>query len=156
MGLALFDAVPDIDIMVRGEADASLTPLFTALHESDIHQPIDLSDIPNLAWRDRMGTAHSTRQMATSMSDAKFPDYGNFRAAYKIFRSITGVPANFYVEGSRGCWWGERRQCTFCGIHSNAIAFRQKSAGEVLKEVERILREQRTSRVVFADSIMSN
>ncbi|WP_040700659.1 RiPP maturation radical SAM C-methyltransferase [Nocardia vinacea] len=156
MGLALFDAVPDIDIMVRGEADASLTPLFTALHESNIHHPIDLSGIPNLAWRDRMGTAHSTRQMATSMSDAKFPDYGDFRAAYKIFSSITGIPANFYVEGSRGCWWGERRQCTFCGIHSNAIAFRQKSAGEVLKEVERILREQRTSRVVFADSIMSN
>jgi len=30
-------------------------------------------------------------------------------------------------EGSRGCWWGTRHHCTFCGLNGETMAFREKS-----------------------------
>ncbi len=32
---------------------------------------------------------------------------------------------NISFETSRGCWWGERSHCTFCGLNGNTMAFRE-------------------------------
>ncbi|MGI5451625.1 hypothetical protein ACQEWB_00215 [Streptomyces sp. CA-249302] len=45
------------------------------------------------------------------------------------------------VEGARGCWWGEKHHCTFCGLNSSFMEYRSKSPDafydEVVRQVER-------------------
>lgn len=30
------------------------------------------------------------------------------------------------LEGARGCWWGEKHHCTFCGLNGSLMKFRSK------------------------------
>jgi magnesium-protoporphyrin IX monomethyl ester (oxidative) cyclase len=45
------------------------------------------------------------------------------------------------LETSRGCWWGAKQHCTFCGLNGGAMAFRSKSAERVVEEI-RYLRDR--------------
>lgn len=36
------------------------------------------------------------------------------------------------IETARGCWWGMKNHCTFCGLNRSGVAFRAKSPANVL------------------------
>jgi radical SAM superfamily enzyme YgiQ (UPF0313 family) len=57
-------------------------------------------------------------------------------------------------ESSRGCWWGAKHHCTFCGLNGEGIGFRRKSADKVLREVQLLSEEFGVSRIAFTDNIM--
>ena len=151
MGIALMESHPVIDAMARGEADTSIVPLFEALLDRST-EPLDTT--PNVAFR-RGDRVVATERELIGMADAVAPDHTDFVRAYSPVEAATGEPANLYLEASRGCWWGERRHCTFCGIHTTAITFREKSADRVLDEITDLLERHRVFRFVLADTILS-
>ena len=80
------------------------------------------------------------------MNESPVPNYDDYFAAlqetkefYKWFQ-----PALPY-QTARGCWWGEKHHCTFCGISRTAMKFRSKSVENVLEEI-RTLGERYGSR----------
>jgi len=40
-------------------------------------------------------------------------------------------------ESARGCWWGEKHHCTFCGLNALGMAYRSKSPKRVHEELRR-------------------
>jgi len=68
----------------------------------------------------------------------------------KVPASQTEIP----YETSRGCWWGEKHHCTFCGFNEEAIAFRQKSPDRVIEELRVLLDAHPTKKVAMTDTIM--
>jgi ribosomal peptide maturation radical SAM protein 1 len=42
------------------------------------------------------------------------------------------------VEGSRGCWWGDKQHCTFCGLDDRTLSYRSKSSGRLLRELDEL------------------
>jgi ribosomal peptide maturation radical SAM protein 1 len=80
-----------------------------------------------------------------------FTDY--FEAGGKdAQRELTGeriVP----FEVSRGCWWGEKNHCLFCGLNANGMAHRVKAYTVVESEIDVLRRHQPT--LLFAtDNIL--
>ena len=59
-------------------------------------------------------------------------------------------------ESSRGCWWGQKHPCTFCGLEREKMKFRQKSADRVIEDLRKLLEVHPTKKVVMCDSIMPN
>jgi ribosomal peptide maturation radical SAM protein 1 len=57
-------------------------------------------------------------------------------------------------EASRGCWWGEKHHCTFCGINGQGMVFRQKSPDKVIAELRAITGRHGLPRVCMVDNIM--
>lgn len=57
-------------------------------------------------------------------------------------------------ETSRGCWWGQKHHCTFCGINGGGMTFRQKSPDVVLKQLPKLLEQHPTKKVLMVDNIM--
>lgn len=55
-------------------------------------------------------------------------------------------------ETSRGCWWGEKHPCTFCGLAE--MRYRQKSADRVLEELKALLPHHPSQRIYNVDDIM--
>ncbi len=39
---------------------------------------------------------------------------------------------------SRGCWWGQKHHCTFCGINGGGMGFRDKSPDLALDQVRKL------------------
>ncbi|HEX6372883.1 MAG TPA: RiPP maturation radical SAM C-methyltransferase [Longimicrobium sp.] len=57
-------------------------------------------------------------------------------------------------ETSRGCWWGQRHHCTFCGLNGLGIRFREKSPEHVVEELGELVRRHGQRRVFMVDNIM--
>jgi ribosomal peptide maturation radical SAM protein 1 len=57
-------------------------------------------------------------------------------------------------ESSRGCWWGQKHHCTFCGLNDETIGFRAKSADRVLAELRHLASRHASNLVSAVDYIM--
>ncbi|THD62548.1 MAG: RiPP maturation radical SAM protein 1 [Bradyrhizobium sp.] len=147
MGIALLEAYPWIDVVARGECDDSLGPLFSALITGST-----LQDIPNVAWRSG-SEIHLGPIKAVSAQAMGSPNYATYENSYEKI-SPNERPANFYVEASRGCWWGQKHHCTFCGIHANGLNFRSKNVDRVVDEIETLIQKHKTVRIAFSDTIL--
>ena len=67
-------------------------------------------------------------------------DYDNFiRTLADTFPRGTVKPI-LPFETSRGCWWGERAHCTFCGLNSQSIAYRAMTPERALSQFEALFR----------------
>jgi ribosomal peptide maturation radical SAM protein 1 len=43
-------------------------------------------------------------------------------------------------ETSRGCWWGERAHCTFCGLNGESMAYRAMSPDRAIEQFQNLFR----------------
>jgi ribosomal peptide maturation radical SAM protein 1 len=57
-------------------------------------------------------------------------------------------------ESSRGCWWGEKHHCTFCGLNAEGIGFRAKHPTTVLHDITAMSRRYGRTRIMMTDNIM--
>jgi ribosomal peptide maturation radical SAM protein 1 len=64
------------------------------------------------------------------------------------------TPLWLCYETSRGCWWGQKHHCTFCGLNGQGIAHREKSADRVVEELREILADSPTRKLCVTDNIM--
>jgi len=68
--------------------------------------------------------------------------------------ALGDTPTWVLYETSRGCWWGAKQHCTFCGLDDAGMAFREKSPDRVVRDLRAILEEAPTHRVCMTDNIM--
>lgn len=57
-------------------------------------------------------------------------------------------------ETSRGCWWGEKSHCTFCGLNGGGMASRHKSPDRAIADLKTIVAAHGVTRVAMTDNIM--
>jgi ribosomal peptide maturation radical SAM protein 1 len=68
--------------------------------------------------------------------------------------TLGDVPTWVLFETSRGCWWGAKQHCTFCGLNGSGMGFRHKSPDRVIEQLREVLAASPTVRVCMADNIM--
>lgn len=51
-------------------------------------------------------------------------DYDSFMDRYQSLFGDTHYRPSLLFETSRGCWWGEKAHCTFCGLNGLTMAYR--------------------------------
>src|SRR4029453_831001 len=61
--------------------------------------------------------------------------YRDFFEQFGRSRFGHGWQPSVFVETSRGCWWGEKMHCTFCGLNGESMAYRSKTAPRALAEL---------------------
>ena len=64
------------------------------------------------------------------------------------------VTTEMHVESSRGCWYGQKAHCTFCGIDDETLKYRVKSARVILSQLDTLHRRYNVSVFRFSDYIM--
>ena len=65
-----------------------------------------------------------------------------------------GLDRILLYEGSRGCWWGEKHHCTFCGLNAQSMKFRAKSPEQVAREMTYLSHRYDTARFRLVDNII--
>jgi ribosomal peptide maturation radical SAM protein 1 len=149
MGLELVRSVDCVDLAVIGEGDTAFPRLLDALATG-----ADLSAIPGVARRigDEV-VATPPAPPRDQLDDLPPPDYGEyFERAARL-----GLPTDHIAipfESARGCWWGAKHHCTFCGLNGTTMRFRAKSPERVLAELDQQSRRYRTFRFDAVDNIL--
>ena len=65
-------------------------------------------------------------------------------------------PIRVPIETARGCWWGQKSHCTFCGLNGSSMAFRHKSVDRAFAEFETLARRHRQLSFDVVDNIIAN
>ncbi|MFC2145922.1 RiPP maturation radical SAM C-methyltransferase [Acidobacteriota bacterium] len=63
-------------------------------------------------------------------------DYTDFLDSFTTHCTGTRLKPEIMFETSRGCWWGERCQCTFCGLNGSKIHYRAKKPENAIKAIK--------------------
>lgn len=86
------------------------------------------------------------------------PDYSDYYTQLRAFLPdspmLRGGSCYLPYESSRGCWWGQKSHCTFCGLNGHGMAFRQKSPDRVIAELKTLAPAHLTRQITMTDNIM--
>lgn len=135
----------------QGAALAALTPATVFSGESERCFPAYLRAVLAGERPQERVIACGPVEDLDSLSPPDFSDYfSQLRAVLPDFNA----PLWLSSESSRGCWWGERGRCTFCGLNGTGLAFRRRSAASVLEEWAENAKKSGVYRVALTDNIL--
>lgn len=154
MGAELHRHFQFIDYVCSGEADLLFPELVKRL---GANRPVD--DLPGLVYR-QSGKTIANGSHATPVFDLDALPYPNFDDFFAQLEEsgLTTLPADLrlLIETGRGCWWGAKSQCSFCGLNGSTLAFRSKSSDRILEEFTYLAqRYPKVKGIAVVDNIMN-
>ena len=153
MGRAWLDAIPWIDFAVTGEADRAFAQFLIACAEGA--DPLSVPGV--LGRRGAQTVAGPPPVPLDAMDDLPVPDYAEYFARARglgLLAENAERSVDIPFESSRGCWWGEKATCRFCGLNGATMKFRAKSPERVLAELQTLAQRHRSLAFNAADNIL--
>lgn len=147
MGLALKRNCSYIDYLASGESDLMVVDLLQALSQTPLGplpEGVVGSELPSCAPRVRVRDLDA---LAT-------PDYQEYFEALQASGLHQQIRPALAVETSRGCWWGEKHHCTFCGLNGSGMGFRSKSAARAVQEFQELSQRHQLRDFLVVDNIL--
>jgi ribosomal peptide maturation radical SAM protein 1 len=150
MGKALLRCFPFLDYIFSGESDHSFGKFMEC-----INRPESIKDIHGLFYRDGNAVKSTgTADLVTDMDSLPIPDYDDYFAQLETTSIPSQIPLLLQFETARGCWWGAKHHCTFCGLNALSMNFRAKSQGRALEEIVKLTSRYPVKRLAAVDNIM--
>jgi len=152
MGVTLQAQFPFVDLAFSGEADASFPEVLIARREGrSVH------GIRGVTAITANGAARSADAVRVREVDSlPAPDFEPYFVQQRSSVAGSAISPSLLLETSRGCWWGERSHCTFCGLNGATMAFRSKSPDKVLAEIADARRRYGVRVINMVDDILDH
>jgi ribosomal peptide maturation radical SAM protein 1 len=121
---------PAVDLVHCGDADRSFPELVARLYEGR-----SMAGLQGVMWRD--GDDVRCEGRAPNLDDLDItpvPDFDEYFHARRASGLERGQPRETMlpIETARGCWYGMKHHCVFCGLNRSGMDFRRKSPDQVL------------------------
>jgi anaerobic magnesium-protoporphyrin IX monomethyl ester cyclase len=131
---------PPIDVIVRGEGEATARELVAALGEGT-----SLAHVPGLACR-------QGGRILLTPERSPIPDLDAYRVGWELIPDWSayqcfGLGRAAVVQFSRGC----PHRCTYCGQHGFWVRWRHRDPARLAAEVERLCRTHDIRFITLAD-----
>ncbi|HET9898223.1 MAG TPA: RiPP maturation radical SAM C-methyltransferase [Streptosporangiaceae bacterium] len=150
MGSAMHRNHRFIDFVVRGEGELVFPELLDRIASGA--PPADLSGV--CWWRAQESVANAEPRQPIPPSVIPRPDFDDWQAAFDLSPVSEFVDPQLVMEGSRGCWWGEKHQCTFCGLNGSFIKFRGRPAMRFWSDLSELVSRHQILNILMTDNIM--
>ncbi len=152
MGEELLRQFPSLDVVCLGEGEAAMVHLAEALDRRAIPGPV-----PGFATRDPADPAQVVTTPAPPpirLDDYPAPDFDSYFD--QLYRSplLYELSPWLQIETSRGCWWGQKSHCTFCGLNGATMNYRSKSPARVIRELMTITGRYHVPNIFWVDNIL--
>ena len=155
MGQELHRQFPFVDYACSGEAEESFPALVTRILD---RTPMNgkREPIPGIVYRNRKNESVFTGnpEMIRDMDALPVPDFSDYFQDLGQCTVSAPVAPTLLFETSRGCWWGAKSHCTFCGLNGGSMAFRSKSPRRALDELEQLVDRWQMTNVEVVDNIL--
>lgn len=153
MGLELHKQFPFVDYVCSGEADESFPALVK--HVLGYDDAPALADIRGLVYREKeVSRTTGSAALVSTMDALPLPDFTDYFADLGQSTLGASVVPSLLLETSRGCWWGAKSHCTFCGLNGGAMGFRSKSSRRAIDELLWLLETWQIDLVEVVDNIL--
>ncbi|WP_089921376.1 RiPP maturation radical SAM C-methyltransferase [Chitinophaga rupis] len=132
MGEEIVRQLPFIDYTFSGPALISLPAFLDACLQNDEQQKhringvfskrncsLNMEDVAPGQWKPVAPVGQER-----PINDVVAVDYDFFMEQYNNGFAYTGKKPYLLFETSRGCWWGAKAHCTFCGLNGGNMGYR--------------------------------
>jgi ribosomal peptide maturation radical SAM protein 1 len=150
----LVRACPQVDYAYCGDAETSLVPVIRRILDG---KPV--RGLQGVMSRENGRVAYGGR--AANLRDLNrtpvpdFDEYYYARTEGGYGRYSPGEDILLPIETARGCWWGMKHHCTFCGLNRAGMEFRAKEPQQVIDMLETLSRRYGSLNFNAIDNIMA-
>ena len=145
---------PQVDYIHCGDAEVSFPEMVRRLDRGQ-----SMEGLSGVMWRDGEAIRYAGRAPNfTAMDETPLPEFDEYfharqEGGYEQYEDACEpmIP----IETARGCWWGEKHHCTFCGLNRSGMEFRAKSPERVLDQLEQLSRKHGVFSFNAIDNIMA-
>ncbi|MGX7829558.1 RiPP maturation radical SAM C-methyltransferase [Actinokineospora sp. 24-640] len=135
MGRTMLAKFPTIDAVVDGPGEDAFVALLNQVAAGG-----PLAPVGRLVVR---GDGEQTQRALPNLTDPSErlsvprPNYdGFFEQLHAVGLDLLEPDITLPVEFSRGCWWGAKTHCTFCGLNGASMVYRSKHPDAVADELK--------------------
>lgn len=154
MGAETVRQFPFVDAVVSGEGEAIVPELVRRVLA---HAPLD--GLTGVRLQATVGQefafgAFPNTPVIPVLDELPHADFSDYMTQFGASPLNKAWEPNVLFETSRGCWWGAKHHCTFCGLNGSTMAFRSKSAARAVEELSAIARQYPGLEVEVVDNIL--
>jgi ribosomal peptide maturation radical SAM protein 1 len=154
MGAETARQFPFVDAVVSGEGDLVFPELVgRALEGRTLEGLPGVFTARNAALALATG-ARTTAALVQDMDALPVPDFSDYFEQFGRSRYAAAWQPGLFFESSRGCWWGERMHCTFCGLNGGTMSYRSKSAARAVAELTALVERHPDCDIQVTDNIL--
>lgn len=158
MGVTTHREFPWVDFVASGEGDELFAPLCRLLIEEGREIAPEKVPYGVITPRDREVKRKwetAPRAIIHNLDQVPTPDYDDYFKTLTQSQLKTTIVPGLLAETSRGCWWGQKNHCTFCGLNGDGINYRTKSTDKVLTEFAELSQRYKIRKFEVVDNILS-
>lgn len=145
---------PQVDYIHCGDGEISFPEMVRRLDRGQ-----SMKGLAGVMWREEEAIRYAGRAPNfTAMDETPLPEFDEYfharqEGGYEHYEDACEpmIP----IETARGCWWGEKHHCTFCGLNRSGMEFRAKSPEAVLDQLEQLSRKHGVFSFNAIDNIMA-
>jgi ribosomal peptide maturation radical SAM protein 1 len=137
MGVELHRRYPFVDAVCLGEGDRTFPELVRRHLAGE-----DASDLPGIVLRGKDGTTRMPARAVDQIEDLDrlpYPDFSEFYERRRASPVCARYAPVLMFETARGCWWGAKHHCTFCGLNGRMMSYRSKSQRRAYGELKELV-----------------
>ncbi|MBI4232145.1 RiPP maturation radical SAM protein 1, partial [Candidatus Peregrinibacteria bacterium] len=150
MGHELLRSFPWVDAVVDGNGEYLFPLIVKKLIANE-----SMHDINGVSFRSSDSIYISSLPADTiPINHSPLPDYTDYFNDLEVSELSSYLSPSLLVETSRGCWWGEKSHCTFCGLNTLNMGFRSKEPKKVIKEIISLVKKYRINDIEMMDNIL--
>lgn len=158
MGQTISKAFTWVDYVFSGECDEVIGDFISRLLKG---VKFDLHNLPSGVIARNLHSivnpnkkAQPPRAFVSDMSNVGTPVYDSYFDAVKTLGLTEHISAVLLVETSRGCWWGAKQHCTFCGLNGHSMTHRSKQPEAVMAELALLSSKHSLNKFEVVDNIL--
>ena len=130
---------PQVDYLHCGDAELSFPQMIHRLRRRE-----SMDGLRGVMWRAGSEVRYAGRAPNfMDMNQTPVPDFDEYfyarqEGGYEQYPDARQVLLP--LETARGCWWGMKNHCTFCGLNRSGMDFRAKDPENVIDQLEALSR----------------
>ena len=150
MGFELLGRFAPVDYVFLGEADLTFGPVVEEIlagKEPDLPPGV-------IGRRSNDAAPDPALFMTRDLDGLPYPDFDDYFARTERSPLKQGIHSLLFFETSRGCWWGEKHHCKFCGLNGGTLAYRSKTPRRAVDELRYLVERHGIHQACSADNIL--
>jgi len=155
MGVELIRQFPFVDAVVSGEAEIVFPQMVKSILEGKPPSGLQGIYTQSTLTSENINGDYLNAHFVPNMDDLPFINYDDYYEQLEASGiRLPSNPINLF-ETSRGCWWGEKRRCNFCGLNGDNQPFRYKSSRRAIEELRWISKKYPWTPIQMVDNVLN-